>query len=96
MEKEPEVGGKVDWTKPEAKKLFRRVRLQHFSNDDIRRIIAEAESPKAAFDKLTELADPPRCPKVPDMPPYERQLEPHEEQIFLEMLEGEHQPRRTV
>ena len=65
MEKETEV----DWTKPEAKKLFRRVRLQGLSNDDIRRIIADADTPQAAFDRLTEIADPRRvCPKTPKPP----------------------------
>jgi len=94
MEKETEV----DWTKPEAKKLFRRVRLEGFSNDDIRRIIAEAETPQAALDQLTTLADPSRGKKgkLPPLPRYERELEPYEEQIFHEMLEGEHQPQTTV
>jgi hypothetical protein len=89
----------VDWTSPEAKKLFRRVRLHGFSNDDIRRIIAEEDSPQAVFNRLTALADPGRaCPKLPPLPPHlhERELEPHEEQIFLETLEGGHQPVTTV
>ena len=78
------------------KSSSRRCRLQGFSNDDIRRIIAEADTPQAAFDRLTELADPPRRCAPPPMPPYERELEPHEEQIFLEMLEGDHQPVTSV
>jgi hypothetical protein len=89
----------VDWTTPEAKKLFRRVRLQGFSNDGIRRIIAEGDSPQAVFDRLTELADPRRvCPKLPPLPllVHERELDPHEEQIFLETLAGDHQPQTTV
>lgn len=103
MSKDTNEGGKgfvevVDWTTPEAKKLFRRVRLEGFSNDDIRRIIAEADTPQAAFDRLTTLADPLRGRRVtlPPLPPYERELEVYEEQIFLEMLEGDHQPQTTV
>ena len=93
MEKETEV----DWTKPEAKKLFRRVRLQGLSNDDIRRIIADADTPQAAFDRLTEIADPRRvCPKTPKPPPYERELDPHEETALDEILAGELPSHTTV
>ena len=83
----------VDWTKPEAKTLFRRVRLEGFSNDDIRRIIAEADSPQAALDELTILADPLRGKRVtlPPLPAWvhERELDPHEEAIHEEMLSGQ-------
>ncbi len=48
----------VDWTSRENLTLFEGVRAQGFSDDDIRRIIAEAESPQAALDELTRLADP--------------------------------------
>ena len=87
----------VDWTSPQAKKLFRRVRLQGLSNDDIRRIIAEGDSPQAAFDRLTEIADPRRvCPKLPPLPPYTRELEVYEEEIFERIISGQCEPERIV
>lgn len=90
----------IDWTKPEAKKLFRRVRLEGFSNDDIRRIIAEADTPQAALGRLTELADPSRRwkgrPPLPPLPPYERELEAFEEEIFERIINGECEPETVV
>jgi hypothetical protein len=71
--------------------------LQGLSNDDIRRIIAEGDNPQAAFDRLTEIADPRRiCPKLPPLPPYTRELEVFEEEIFDRIINGECEPEIVV
>ena len=87
----------VDWNYTDQQKLIEAVRKRGFSDESIKRIIATEATPQEALRLLTDLSKPlvnlPEGAKLPDpstFPP--RELDAHEEAIYLEMLAGEHEP----
>ena len=79
--------------------LISRAKERGVSGSRIAKVLKAAGTRDDAMNGLIALAGPERLPRpLPPLPAWvhERELEPYEEQIFLEMLEGEHQPQTTV
>ena len=83
----------------EISALVEKVKANGVDEEFLNKVLASSESAEDTVADLRVLAEPKGkriTPKTPPLPPYERELEVFEEQIFLEMLEGEHQPVTTV
>ena len=79
--------------------LVSQAKARGVSGSVIAKALKAAKTRDGAVADMKTLAGPiESAPKLPPLPPWvhERELEPHEEQIFLEMLDGKHQPQTTV
>jgi hypothetical protein len=83
----------------EISALVKEAKAQGVDEEFLNKVLAASETPEDTIADLRVLAEPRGkriTPKTAKPPPYERELDPHEESIFLETLAGEHEPETVV
>ena len=83
----------------EVQALAEQAKAQGVDEEFLKKVLVASGTPQDAIADLKVLATPKGkriTPKTPKPPPYERELDPHEEWLLEEMLAGELEPQTTV